>query len=558
MMNWMFMGNLLMVFLSSLSMILLYYMGYLFIMDELVYIEWNFIMLNSIEFSMMFLFDWMSMFFISYVMFISSMVMLYSKGYMENDKNVTMFYLMVFMFILSMLMLILSMNLFWLILGWDMLGVVSYLLVIYYDSVKSMNAGMVTILMNRVGDVGIFMSLVFMMKSGNLYFFMNELEWKEIFMLLMAGMTKSSQIPFSVWLPMAMAAPTPVSALVHSSTLVTAGVYLVIRMGGIQGNLFILIFISITMFISGMVANVEMDLKKIVAMSTMSQLSFMFFIMYLGFLKLAFFHLLIHAMFKSLMFLSVGMIIHYMGGNQDIRFMGGLSNFIPNIFVNLNLSVFCLCGMVFLSGFYSKDKILEEFIYCEGLIYLFMMFFFSVGLTVMYSLRLMYYSFLNEINCNALINFEEVNMSIELSMIGLLIYSIFSGWWVIKMLNVSVILSLKLKLIIYFNLFMFMVIFFFLKILEKKMNMLIVYMMDLFGKMSYLVYLYKNLISLIYLFSKWGDLKMDKGSMLNYSINSMLSFSKNLVCEIEFIFFNFESVYLLYSFILVNLYLYYL
>jgi len=172
------------------------------------------------------------------------------------------------------------------------------------------------------------------------------------FFILVGGFTKSAQLPFSAWLPAAIAAPTPVSALVHSSTLVTAGVYLLIRFYYLINRSWILIGIILyigllTSFIAGLRANFEVDLKKIIALSTLSQLGIMVVRVSLGYLELAYFHLVIHAIFKALLFLCGGKIIHLMGGYQDIRFMGGISFRIIGRITCLNISNFSLCGIPF-------------------------------------------------------------------------------------------------------------------------------------------------------------------------------------------------------------------
>src|SRR5436190_966210 len=175
-------------------------------------------------------------------------------------------------------------------------------------------------------------------------------------------MTKRAQIPFSAWLPAAIAAPTPVSALVHSSTLVTAGVYLLIRFHEILIiNSFLFVTGCLTIFISGLGANFEIDLKKIIALSTLRQLGVIIIVLSLGFYELSFFHLLRHALFKSLLFLCAGVFIHSIGDSQDIRFLGGVDTGCPSrsfYFVACSLS---LCGFPFIRGYYSKDAILESY-----------------------------------------------------------------------------------------------------------------------------------------------------------------------------------------------------
>lgn len=221
------------------------------------------------------------------------------------------------------------------------------------------------------------------------------------YLVVLAAITKRAQIPFSSWLPAAIAAPTPVSSLVHSSTLVTAGVYLLIRFNlAFRDTLFyfLLFLSSITMFMSGLGASFEFDLKKIIALSTLSQLGLMMIILSLGGYKLAFFHLLTHALFKALLFMCAGNIIHVMGDFQDIRYIGGLVNFMPLTCVYLNIRNLSLCGLPFLRGFYSKDLIAEVMRIGYLRFYVYIIFYVSIGLTVCYRLRLVYYVFVGDLN----------------------------------------------------------------------------------------------------------------------------------------------------------------
>nr|WHE42554.1 NADH dehydrogenase subunit 5 [Habroloma sp.] len=412
--------------------------GLLFLINDLVYfIEVELFSLNSNCIVMSMLFDWMSLFFMSFVMFISSMVIYYSIDYMMGDKNLNRFIMLVGLFVFSMMLLIISPNMISILLGWDGLGLVSYCLVIYYQNVKSANAGMLTALSNRVGDVAILMSIAWMLNYGSwnfvyyLDFMKNDYFMQLIaFFVVLAAMTKSAQIPFSSWLPAAMAAPTPVSSLVHSSTLVTAGVYLIIRFfNGLNSSLLmILLLIScLTMFMSGLGANFEYDLKKIIALSTLSQLGLMMSIISLGNPYLGFFHLLTHALFKALLFMCAGCFIHNLMNCQDIRFMGGLSYSMPLVSVFFNISNLSLCGIPFLSGFYSKDLILEFMSMNYLNVFIYLLYYISTGLTVSYSMRLLYYSLIGSFNFFSLNNLSHEGSFMLKGMIGLVFLVIFGG-----------------------------------------------------------------------------------------------------------------------------------
>nr|YP_009912329.1 NADH dehydrogenase subunit 5 [Aedes flavopictus]QLD96842.1 NADH dehydrogenase subunit 5 [Aedes flavopictus] len=424
--------------LISISFILFILSLKFLLMDLIYFIEWEIVSLHSMSIVMTFLFDWMSLMFMSFVLLISSLVIFYSNQYMAEDFNVNRFILLVLMFVMSMMMLIISPNLISILLGWDGLGLVSYCLVIYFQNVKSYNAGMLTALSNRIGDVALLLAIAWMLNYGswNYIFYLdmmkNNFEMMIIGGLVMlAAMTKSAQIPFSSWLPAAMAAPTPVSALVHSSTLVTAGVYLLIRFNILLENSklgqFLLLVSGLTMFMAGLGANFEFDLKKIIALSTLSQLGLMMSILSMGFYKLAFFHLLTHALFKALLFMCAGVIIHNTKNAQDIRFMGGLSMSMPLTCSCFNIANLALCGMPFLAGFYSKDLILETVMLSYMNFFSFFLFFFSTGLTVCYSFRLVYYSMTGDFNMTSLNMLNDKGWTMSFSIFFLMIMAIIGG-----------------------------------------------------------------------------------------------------------------------------------
>jgi len=272
------------------------------IQDYRLIIEFEILRINSCIIVITLLLDWMSLLFISFVLYISSIVIYYRKDYIFGDINLNRFIILVSIFVLSIILLIISPNLIRILLGWDGLGLVSYCLVIYYQNVKSYNAGIITALTNRIGDVALLISIAWILNYGSwnyifyIEFIKNDLYIRYIsYLVVLAAITKRAQIPFSSWLPAAIAAPTPVSSLVHSSTLVTAGVYLLIRFNlSLSLNLImLLLFIGrITIFIAGLGANFEFDLKKIIALSTLSQLGLIIRILALGEYNLAFFSLI--------------------------------------------------------------------------------------------------------------------------------------------------------------------------------------------------------------------------------------------------------------------------
>nr|YP_009945220.1 NADH dehydrogenase subunit 5 [Pliacanthopus bimaculatus]QOE17727.1 NADH dehydrogenase subunit 5 [Pliacanthopus bimaculatus] len=451
-------------FISFFSLMFMFMMSFImsifFILYNLTYlIEWEVVSLNSTSIVVTFLFDWMSLMFMSFVMLISSLVILYSENYMSGDLMLNRFIFLVLMFVMSMMFLIISPNLISILLGWDGLGLISYCLVIYYQNVKSYNAGMLTALSNRVGDVALLMAIAWMLNFGswNYIFYLDcfscEYEmWVISILVVLAGMTKSAQIPFSAWLPAAMAAPTPVSALVHSSTLVTAGVYLLIRFSNAFSEwlMMVLLVVSVlTMFMSGLGANFEFDLKKIIALSTLSQLSLMMSILSLGFADLAFFHLLTHALFKALLFMCAGMVIHNVKNFQDIRFMGGLTLFMPVTSTCFMISNFALCGMPFLAGFYSKDLILEVISFSNLNMFMYFMFFFSTGLTVCYSFRLFYYVVWGDLNMTPMLKLKKDEWMMIFGMLGLTFFAIFGGGalnWLVFLTPYFICLPLFMKI----------------------------------------------------------------------------------------------------------------
>jgi len=402
------------------------------------FIEWHIVTINSCSLVITLILDWISLMFIRFVTFISAIVLFYRGGYIAGDFNINRFIYLVLAFVISITFLIIRPNLVSILLGWDGLGLVSYVLVIYYQNEKSANAGILTALSNRIGDVAILLAIAILSSRGgwNFYFYtdiFNNLEGTGIVgaLVVLAAITKRAQIPFSAWLPAAIAAPTPVSALVHSSTLVTAGVYLLVRFrAALEGSItqtILLCLSSLTIFIAGLGANFEYDLKKIIALSTLSQLGVIIRILSLGFADLAFFHLLRHALFKALLFICAGAVIHNMKDYQDIRVMGRLVNQIPLTTFCINLANLALCGRPFLAGFYSKDLILEVAFISSINIFIFILYCLATGLTVCYTFRLVYYTLGGDFNLHRLYSIRDESYTITSPIIFLGGGAIFGG-----------------------------------------------------------------------------------------------------------------------------------
>lgn len=352
---------------------------------------------RSLEFDL--IIDWIRCSFSCLVCFISGCVIIFTKSYIKGDKYLHRFCLVVILFVLSINFLVFIPNLVSLLLGWDGLGLVSFCLVIYYQNNKSLAAGILTVLINRVGDCFILGAICIIIILGHwnilcLWEF-NDFVFVNLFIII-AGITKRAQIPFRRWLPAAMAAPTPVSALVHSSTLVTAGVFLFIRFFYYLNSYYwfrvFIIYISIiTTIISGICALYEYDMKKIIALSTLSQLGVIIISLSLGIPILALFHLYTHAIFKALLFICGGNIIHCFEGKQDMRQISSVFRLIPITRAFLIVSKIALCGIPFLAGFYSKDLIIERLIIGNLNVILFILGVFGVCLTVLYSIRFCFF-----------------------------------------------------------------------------------------------------------------------------------------------------------------------
>nr|YP_009160738.1 NADH dehydrogenase subunit 5 [Pseudoniphargus daviui]CCB84635.1 NADH dehydrogenase subunit 5 [Pseudoniphargus daviui] len=420
-----------------------------------VFLEWEIMQYSGSNVVVSLIFDWMSLTFLGVVSFISTCIMKYSYYYMEGDKNFLRFVMVLSLFVGSMMFLIISPNLISLLLGWDGLGLSSYILIVYYQNESSANAGMLTILSNRVGDVMILISVGLLSGMGSWNYYMFDMVSVSMVtgMILVAGMTKSAQMPFSAWLPAAMAAPTPVSSLVHSSTLVTAGVYLLIRFYPVMSKFYLfwegLMAISVmTMFFAGLSANFETDMKKVVALSTLSQLGVMMMILSAGAVGLSFFHLVTHAMFKSSLFMCVGFMMHNLSGNQDGRGMSGFMRSSPvmmSYFLVVNMA---LMGFPFLAGFYSKDLILESVFMMNNSYLLIASLILGTGFTFSYSLRMMYIVSSSVSMVGSQMMVSDMEKDVSSSVFGLVSASIIMGFvwsWVCFSESEMVMLSVAEK-----------------------------------------------------------------------------------------------------------------
>ena len=374
--------------------------------------------------------------FIICVRIIRISVLKFRQSYIINDSYFMRFHLLLIIFVSSIYLLILSPNIVSILLGWDGLGLTSYLLVIYYRSPKAFNSGIITALSNRVGDALILVRIGYLSMYGNwnLYFYINKsVPLILAYLIIVAACTKSAQIPFSAWLPAAMAAPTPVSSLVHSSTLVTAGVYLIIR----HNNLFFISNVSsylmiigiITIILASISALFEIDLKKIVALSTLRQLGVIMLRLGLGAYIARFFHLLSHAFFKALLFISTGNIIHNSKDYQDLRQVGGRAKILPVTNRFTLISRIRLIGVPFMSAFFSKEIILEFLLIKNFNFFIYLIMVVGIFLTASYRTRFVIYVFSRPTH-NSILTFkrEEDNFIIK-GIVFLLLPARVTGFW---------------------------------------------------------------------------------------------------------------------------------
>lgn len=352
--------------------------------------------LNSLRIEISFMLDIFTRVFLLTVSLISLAVFTFSFRYMRPQKFFGRFHVLLITFVISIILLIISSNLIFTLVGWDGLGVSSYLLVIYYGSTKSYNAGMLTVMTNRFGDVLLLMRIGILLNIGS----WSILLYKEFLyvdsvlkiLLITGSFTKRAQIPFRAWLPAAIAAPTPVSSLVHSSTLVTAGVYLIFRHfyeAGDTAESFIVIFIGLsTITLASLSALNEKDIKKMVALSTLSQLGLIILSIGTGWVFIAFFHLVTHAFFKAIIFIRVGNIIHSRQLYQSIKNTGMILFSSPFNSSTIILARASLCGTPFTAAFFSKEPIIEINIYNNRTLGIITFTLLSLIITLLYSSRL--------------------------------------------------------------------------------------------------------------------------------------------------------------------------
>ena len=395
---------------------------------------------------------------------VSSLVHIYSIGYMSHDLNKPRFMSYLSLFTFSMLMLVVSDNFLQLFFGWEGVGLCSYLLIgFWYKKESANNAAIKAFLINRVGDFGLAIGIFL------IFYYFNTVNYNEVFTkaaastdkeisflgfntnlitiiclsLFIGAMGKSAQFLFHTWLPDAMEGPTPVSALIHAATMVTAGVFLVVRCSPLfEYSQVALNFVAITGMITAVfaasVALVQNDIKKIIAYSTCSQLGYMFFAAGVGAYHVAIFHLFTHAFFKALLFLGSGSVIHAFKDEQDIRLMGGVWKKLPYTWILMLIGTLALTGFPFLSGFYSKDAIIE-FAYFKGTsigYYAMTVGIFTAFLTAVYSWRLFFITFHGNYN-NKNIAIEKTHESPLIMLLPLIILAlgaVFAGYLFKEML----------------------------------------------------------------------------------------------------------------------------